>query len=90
MPMKKELYPDNWNEIAEEVKKAADYKCKLCNSKSIPKKILTVHHIDSNPKNNTEKNLIALCQKCHLSAQAKPSILDILNPAQLKFSFLQT
>ncbi|GBR73977.1 hypothetical protein NO1_1228 [Candidatus Termititenax aidoneus] len=28
--------------------------------------ILTVHHIDSNKENNSQLNLIALCQKCHL------------------------
>lgn len=28
--------------------------------------ILTVHHIDSDKKNNTKQNLIALCQWCHL------------------------
>jgi hypothetical protein len=28
--------------------------------------ILTVHHIDSNKKNNTKLNLICLCQRCHL------------------------
>jgi hypothetical protein len=32
----------------------------------IIKIILTVHHIDSDKKNNTKQNLIALCQKCHL------------------------
>jgi hypothetical protein len=28
--------------------------------------ILTVHHIDGNKKNNSEQNLISLCQRCHL------------------------
>ena len=28
--------------------------------------ILTIHHIDSNIKNNDHCNLIALCQRCHL------------------------
>lgn len=31
----------------------------------IVKIILTVHHIDGNKKNNSEHNLISLCQKCH-------------------------
>ena len=26
---------------------------------------LTVHHIDHNPENNDEDNLITLCEKCH-------------------------
>ena len=28
--------------------------------------VLTVHHIDSNKKNDDSLNLLALCQKCHL------------------------
>ena len=28
--------------------------------------ILTVHHIDSDKKNNVRQNLIVLCQRCHL------------------------
>lgn len=32
----------------------------------LTKVILTVHHIDSDKKNNTKHNLIALCQRCHL------------------------
>lgn len=28
--------------------------------------ILTVHHIDSDKKNDSRRNLIALCQRCHL------------------------
>jgi hypothetical protein len=30
MPMKRELYPDNWEEIATEVKNAAGWKCQKC------------------------------------------------------------
>lgn len=29
--------------------------------------ILTVAHLDQNPANNDEKNLAALCQRCHLN-----------------------
>lgn len=29
------------------------------------KVVLTVHHIDSNHNNNSEQNLISLCQRCH-------------------------
>lgn len=28
--------------------------------------VLTVHHIDCDKSNNTDQNLILLCQKCHL------------------------
>lgn len=36
-------------------------KCEKCGGSSE----LTVHHIDSNPKNNDQKNLMTLCRKCH-------------------------
>ena len=31
--------------------------------------VLTVHHIDYNPRNRDEDMLIALCQVCHLKVQ---------------------
>ena len=64
-------YPQNWNLIAAFVKKRAQFKCENCKSPSIPGKILTVHHLDLNPENNTRRNLVALCQSCHLHIQAK-------------------
>lgn len=33
--------------------------------------VLTVAHLDHNPANNDRSNLRALCQKCHLSYDAK-------------------
>ena len=36
-------------------------KCKYCSKK----KKLTQHHIDNDPKNNTDSNLMLLCRKCH-------------------------
>lgn len=30
--------------------------------------VLTVHHIDADPSNNQDSNLIALCQRCHFQA----------------------
>ena len=31
MPMKREFYPKNWNQIASQVKEAANWKCSKCN-----------------------------------------------------------
>jgi hypothetical protein len=64
-------YPCTWPFIAYEIKKKADFKCENCGSPSVPGKILTVHHLDMNPQNCTYENLVALCQVCHLSIQAK-------------------
>lgn len=30
-----------------------------------------VHHLDRNPKNNDDSNLILLCQKCHVAAHVE-------------------
>jgi hypothetical protein len=64
-------YPSNWHEIAERVKRLAGYECEHCHSPSVPGRILTVHHIDGDPGNNADDNLVALCQVCHLHFQAK-------------------
>ena len=37
------------------------------------KVVLTVAHIDQDPTNNHEPNLLALCQRCHFALDAKPS-----------------
>lgn len=66
----KDQYPDNWLHIAREVKSRADWQCELCGLDHGPvPQVLTVHHIDYDPKNSSLKNLIALCQRCHLKVQ---------------------
>lgn len=36
-----------------------------------PKVVLTIAHLDHDTTNNDEKNLAALCQRCHLTYDAK-------------------
>ena len=36
-------------------------------SKALTRIVLTVHHLDEDPTNNQHGNLVALCQRCHLS-----------------------
>jgi len=52
----------NRDEAIIELKAFNDYK----NINNLIKIILTIHHIDSDINNNHDKNLIALCQRCHL------------------------
>ena len=73
MPMNLKDYPDNWKWLSKQVRKRNDNKCELCDAengkphwKTGSKVVLTVHHIDGDKKNNSERNLIALCQRCHL------------------------
>jgi len=64
------LYPPNWKFIAWKVKDRGGWKCEGCGRIHGPcPGILTVHHIDFNPQNIEDDNLIALCQRCHLKVQ---------------------
>jgi len=66
-------YPDNWKEIAQAVKDAAGWKCVRCGHEHDTPNgfMLTVHHLDMDPSNCSWWNCVALCQKCHLTIQAK-------------------
>lgn len=66
-------YPENWKEIAAAVKDAAGWKCVRCGHvhDRASGHVLTIHHLDMNPANNSWWNLAPLCQKCHLHIQAK-------------------
>ncbi len=64
-------YPQNWPEIAKEVKDRAGKKCIRCGHPHELGYILTVHHADLNPANCAWWNLLALCQRCHLHIQSK-------------------
>lgn len=79
MPMKRELYPKNWKEIAAAKKEAAGWKCESCGKQcrkpgekfDTHARTLTVHHIDGDPGNCRPENLAALCAGCHLKAHRK-------------------
>lgn len=79
MPMDKARYPANWKAIALSVKENAGWRCEQCGMQcrkpgepfDTHKRTLTVHHIDHTPENCELDNLIALCTKCHLKADAE-------------------
>lgn len=78
MPMRRELYPDDWEQIAFRVKEEADWKCECCGKQcrrpgepfDTHKRTLTVSHQDHNPANCERSNLKALCAPCHLRYDA--------------------
>jgi len=45
------------------LKSGVEQKCKMCGIKD--ERLLAVHHLDKNRKNNKIENLIWLCQNCH-------------------------
>ena len=59
------------NELREQIRKRDDYICQECGmiqEECISKynKVLSVHHIDYDKKNNKSENLISLCVSCHM------------------------
>ena len=72
-------YPADWPEIARRVKDAADWHCIRCGHRHEVDTgyVLTVHHIDMDKANCRWWNLAALCQRCHLTVQAR---VDVRQP----------
>lgn len=66
-------YPADWHEVAKRVKETANLRCVRCGHHHNPAvgRTLTVHHFDGNKANCERWNLMALCQACHLSVQAR-------------------
>lgn len=78
MPMQRELYPDDWKEIALAVKEESGWKCEECGKQcrkpgepfDTHRRTLTVSHQDHDPMNVERSNLKALCAPCHLRYDA--------------------
>lgn len=74
-------YPPDWKEIADRVKEAAGGRCIRCDHPHDPAThhVLTVHHLNGHKADSSWWNLLALCQRCHLSIQGR------INPDQPYF-----
>jgi hypothetical protein len=66
-------YPPDWQAIARAAKEAAGWHCVRCGHEHsrLGWFILTVHHLDGDKNNCRWWNLLPLCQRCHLSIQAR-------------------
>ena len=77
-------YPPDWSEIADRIKRAAHWRCEDCGHPHEPATgyTLTVHHLDGDKANCSWRNLVALCQRCHLRIQAtwRPGQLWLFDP----------
>jgi 5-methylcytosine-specific restriction endonuclease McrA len=75
MPIRAEnraLYPVDWKAISLRIRERAGQVCEWCpaeNGKPHPitgsTVVLTVAHLDHDPRNCADDNLKALCQRCH-------------------------
>lgn len=73
MPMKRWLYPDEWERIATEVKETADWRCDMCDVQcyrpgervETRRLVLTVAHLNHTPADCRTENLMAMCAPCH-------------------------
>lgn len=80
-PENLKLYPTNWkSEIRPAILRRAGNRCEKCGVENHTvawrrrgerligvKIVLTIAHLDHDPRNCAPENLLAMCQKCHLS-----------------------
>lgn len=57
-------YPRGFNEsLRNQIRERDQWACRLCNAQTT--ELLSVHHIDYDKNNLSERNLISLCRSCH-------------------------
>jgi 5-methylcytosine-specific restriction endonuclease McrA len=78
MPVDWSKYPNDWQVIRNHILTRAQNRCEFCgaaNKQPHPetgsKVVLTIAHLDHDPSHNHFDNLKALCQKCHVTYDAK-------------------
>ncbi len=79
MPIKdKTVYPANWKQISLRIRERDGWRCKWCdaeNGKPNPRTgsivVLTTAHVNHDTTDNSDANLAALCQRCHLRHDAQ-------------------
>ena len=85
-------YPDDWSALADRVKADAGGRCVRCGKahNAYTGYTLTVHHFDGNRSNNARFNLMALCQRCHLSIQARvdPAVPIMFDPSKWSLPYI--
>ncbi|MDD5162834.1 MAG: HNH endonuclease [Candidatus ainarchaeum sp.] len=59
---------DEWKQIRLKILERDNYSCQYCGFKCDKWQI--VHHIDGNPNNNQQSNLMVVCQMCNLIEHA--------------------
>lgn len=78
-------YGSDWSEIAEEVRRRDNFRCKRCGKRSADSngRSLEVHHIkpfrsfDDVENANSKDNLVSLCTSCHTKMERLPVRIDL-------------
>jgi 5-methylcytosine-specific restriction endonuclease McrA len=72
-PLHRGTYPAEWPAIAAAIKTECNATCIRCGHVHNVESghVFTVHHFDGNKSNCEWWNLLGLCQRCHLSVQAR-------------------
>lgn len=92
MPMKRELYPADWDAIATAVKEACGWRCEQCDRQcrrpgepfDTHRRTLTVAHINHVESDCRPENLVGLCPKCHLAYDGLRKKLQRLAKRRIK------
>ena len=78
MPFDRSKYPDDWEAISKRIRKRENNRCKFCGAENYKPHpitgsdvVLTVAHLNHDVADNSDENLAALCQRCHLTYDAK-------------------
>ena len=78
MPFVRDRYPADWPAISRRIREREQGRCKFCGAVNYQphpetgsRVVLTVAHLDHDTTNNSDENLAALCNACHLRHDAK-------------------
>jgi len=91
-PMKRQLYPANWDDIANMIKEQSGWKCEQCGLQcrfpgeefDTHKRTLTVAHINHVEMDCRPGNLVALCPRCHLAYDQTRKVMQRLAKKRIK------
>ena len=78
-PENKARYPKDWKQISLRIRERAGWRCEYVDANeyrcravqgephpiTLSRVVLTVAHLDHQPENCDEGNLLAMCQRCH-------------------------
>ena len=97
MPCDKKLYPPNWKQLRVSILERAENRCegspRYPNCRALnyaphpvtgSRVILTIAHLDQDVRNNSQDNLRALCQRCHLTHDARQHAQNAARTRQRK------